>query len=47
MIKLEKISKTYNKKSVSTEALREINLFIDKGEMVSIMGRSGSGKPLF
>jgi len=41
MIKFEKVTKQYSDGYV---ALQEINLFIDKGEFVSIVGRSGAGK---
>jgi len=44
MIKLENISKIYKNSDVETVALRNINLKIEKGEFVAIMGPSGSGK---
>ncbi|MBO0460824.1 MULTISPECIES: ABC transporter ATP-binding protein [Enterococcus] len=40
MLKLDGISKTFN----HHEVLKEINVSIDKGEIVSILGASGSGK---
>ena len=43
MIHLRSVSKTYEGKRRVT-ALEEINLSIEKGEMVSIVGPSGSGK---
>lgn len=44
LIRLENITKTYGKDDAKTYALNEINLTIDKGEMLAIMGPSGSGK---
>ncbi len=44
MIKLENIYKIYEKAGVRQEVLRELNLEIDKGDMVAVMGASGSGK---
>lgn len=44
MIKLSSISKTYETNNLKINAIKEINLNIEKGEMVAIMGRSGAGK---
>lgn len=44
MIVLENIGKTYNKRDGDIEALRDINLHIEKGEFVTLCGPSGSGK---
>lgn len=43
MITLSDINKTYDG-AVPLHVLRDINLHIDRGELVSIMGASGSGK---
>ena len=44
MIKIIKVSKEYNLGSNSFLALNEVNLNINAGDFVSIMGSSGSGK---
>ena len=44
MIQLQNISKWYNTGGTRTFVLKDINLTINEGEFVSIMGPSGSGK---
>jgi len=44
MITMNNVYKIYNTGSVKFEALKNINLTIDTGEYISIVGPSGSGK---
>jgi len=44
MIKLQGIEKYYTNKFIKTYVLRNINLEVDEGEFISVMGPSGSGK---
>ena len=47
MIITKNITKTYKNGKIEVQALKDINLHIKKGEFVSIMGSSGSGKSTF
>jgi putative ABC transport system ATP-binding protein len=44
MISLEDITKTYHLESIEVPVLKRVNLSIEQGEYVAIMGASGSGK---
>jgi putative ABC transport system ATP-binding protein len=44
MIELKNVSKAYGTGGAATHALRGIDLAIDRGEFVAVMGPSGSGK---
>jgi putative ABC transport system ATP-binding protein len=44
MIRLEKVTKSYGSGEGATHVLKEVDLEIESGEFVAIMGPSGSGK---
>ena len=43
-LKLDHIDKTFRRGAIESEVLKDINLSIDKGEVISIIGHSGCGK---
>ena len=47
MIKLEGLHKSYKIGNSSLHVLKGINLNIEEGELIAIMGSSGSGNPLY
>ena len=47
LIEVKNLEKTYKNGSLEFQALKGIDLSIDKGEFVAIMGTSGSGKSTF
>ncbi|MBO4629823.1 MAG: ABC transporter ATP-binding protein [Treponema sp.] len=44
ILKTENLRKTYGTGEAKVEALRDVNLIVNKGEFLSIVGTSGSGK---
>lgn len=44
IIEIENLKKIYDTGSIQVEALKSVNLNVDKNEYVAIMGASGSGK---
>lgn len=44
VIEVKNLTKVYGKRSTAFTALKDINLTINKGESVAIVGKSGSGK---
>jgi len=44
MIKVRNLQKVYGQGSAATHALKGVNMEVEPGEFVAIMGRSGSGK---
>ena len=44
MLELEDVTKIYSTGAVEVRALNGVSLHVDEGEMVAIMGHSGSGK---
>ena len=44
LIEIRGLKKSYREGSVSTEALRGIDLTVNKGEYLGVVGKSGAGK---
>jgi putative ABC transport system ATP-binding protein len=44
MLQLQRVSKTYGDGPTAVHALREVDLTVEVGELVAVMGPSGSGK---
>jgi putative ABC transport system ATP-binding protein len=44
MLELRGVSKVYGSGPTEVKALQDVNLSVDRGEMVAVMGPSGSGK---
>ena len=44
LIRIEKLTKTFDSNGKSVSAIKELNLMIEEGEFVSLLGPSGCGK---
>ena len=44
VLELRSISKVYGRGAAEVQALRDVSLIVKAGEMVAVMGPSGSGK---
>jgi putative ABC transport system ATP-binding protein len=44
ILQAKKLYKTYHEGSITVAAVKDVSVFIEKGEMIAIMGPSGSGK---
>lgn len=44
LIRIANLNKIYDSGAVQVHALKDINLTIEQGEFIAIMGHSGSGK---
>ena len=44
LIELKNISKIYKRNNTETQALKDINLHINKGDIFGVIGFSGQGK---
>lgn len=44
ILKIEKVTKTYQAKNGELEAIRDVSFSVKKGEFISIIGPSGCGK---
>src|SRR5699024_8506809 len=47
MIKIKKLSKTFQGKTEQVQAVDDINLTIERGEIFGVIGYSGAGKSTF
>jgi putative ABC transport system ATP-binding protein len=44
MLEMRKVSKVYGEGAAQVQALKEVDLWVDPGSLVAVMGASGSGK---
>jgi putative ABC transport system ATP-binding protein len=47
MLELRKVSKVYGQGPAQVQALYDIDLWVEPGSLVAVMGASGSGKSTF
>ena len=43
-LELRRVSKSYGEAAAQVEAIQDVDLFVDRGSLVAVMGPSGSGK---
>jgi putative ABC transport system ATP-binding protein len=44
LLELRRVSKSYGEGAAEVHAIRDVDLFVDRGSLVAVMGPSGSGK---
>ena len=47
ILSVENLYKVYRTSNTNVNALKDINLYLEDGEFLAIMGKSGSGKSTF
>lgn len=47
VLKIENLTKTYKTKVEEINILKDVNFTVEKGDLIAIQGKSGSGKTTF